>query len=129
LRRKPLRGSSGRKRISGKHGRRSRASPGEPGARGVVFVDVGAPSIFPLEHIPGAVNLDLATALSRESLSRLVGKEDEVVFSCYGKHCPYSTVACAKALTWGFTHVFYFAGGFPAWKAAGYPLESRAGGD
>jgi adenylate cyclase len=95
--------------------------------RGVVFADVRAASMFPLEHIPGAANLDVNTALSSESLSRLVGKNDEVVFSCYGKHCPYSTVACAKAVTWGFTRVYYFAGGFPAWKAAGYPVESGAG--
>jgi adenylate cyclase len=95
--------------------------------RGVVFIDVRAPSMFQLEHILGAANLDVNTALSSESLSRLVGKNDEVVFSCYGKHCPYSTIACAKAVTWGFTRVYYFAGGFPAWKAAGYAVESHAG--
>jgi 3-mercaptopyruvate sulfurtransferase SseA len=66
----------------------------------------------------------LTTGLSNESLSRLVGKDDEVVFSCVGKYCPYSAYACAKALLWGYTRVYYFAGGYPAWKEAGYPVET-----
>jgi rhodanese-related sulfurtransferase len=40
-----------------------------------------------------------------------------------GKYCPYSAYAAAKALAWGYTHVYRFAGGFPAWKDAGYPIE------
>jgi adenylate cyclase len=95
--------------------------------RGVVFVDVRAASAFGREHIPGAANLDLQIDLSKETLSRLVGKNDEVVFACYGKYCPYSAFACAKALTWGFTRVYCFAGGFPAWKEAGYPVEGSSG--
>ena len=39
-------------------------------------------------HIPGAFNLDVATELSRDSLSRIVGKDEEVVLSCHGKTCP-----------------------------------------
>ena len=95
-------------------------------ARDVVFVDVRNPVEFGLGHIPSARNLDLTTGLSKESLSRLVGKDDEVVFSCFGKYCPYSAYACAKAVIWGYTRVYYFAGGFPAWKEAGYPVEISA---
>ena len=69
------------------------------------------------------MNLDLSSGLSKEALSKVAAKDDEVVFSCFGKYCPYSAYACAKALLWGFTRVYYFAGGFPAWKAAGYPVE------
>ena len=29
----------------------------------------------------------------------------------------------AKAVSWGYKKVHYFAGGFPAWKEAGYPVE------
>jgi tetratricopeptide (TPR) repeat protein len=92
-------------------------------AQGVVFVDVRAAFWFRRGHIPNGINLDLNTELSKGSLSQFVGKDDEVVFSCHAKYCPYSAYASAKALLWGYTRVYYFAGGFPAWKDAGYPVE------
>ena len=92
--------------------------------RGVKFVDVRAAKDFAKGHIPRALNLDQATALSRDSLSRIVGKDEELVFSCHGKTCPDSAIASAKALIWGFKRVHYFAGGYPAWKEAGYPIEA-----
>ena len=53
-------------------------------------------------------------------------RANEIVFNCVGKYCPYSAYACAKAVIWGYTRVYYFAGGFPAWKDAGYPVETSS---
>ena len=92
--------------------------------QGAVFVDVREAPQFNRGHIPSAVNLELSSALSKESLLGVAAKDDEIVFSCVGKYCPFSAYACAKAKIWGFTQVNYFAGGFPAWKAAGYPVET-----
>ena len=92
--------------------------------RGVKFVDVRAAKDFATGFVPRAFNLDVATELSRDTLSRIVGKEEELVLSCHGKYCPDSALASAKAVTWGFKRVYYFAGGFPAWKEAGYPVEA-----
>ena len=91
--------------------------------RGAKFVDVRAAQGFASGHVPGAFNLAAGTDLSRETLSRIVGKDEEFVLSCHGKTCPDSAYASAKALIWGFKRVYYFAGGFPAWKEAGYPVE------
>jgi adenylate cyclase len=93
-------------------------------SRGAVFVDVRNADSFGAGHIPSAANLEMSNVLSKESLSRLVGPDDDVVFYCFGKYCPRSTYACAKALLWGFKRVHYFAGGFPAWKDAGYPVDT-----
>ena len=92
--------------------------------RGVKFVDVRAAKDFATGYVPRAFNLDVATELSRDTLSRIVGKEEEFVLSCHGKYCPDSALASAKAVTWGFKRVYYFASGFPAWKEAGYPVEA-----
>lgn len=92
--------------------------------RGVKFVDVRAAKDFARGHVPRAFNLDVATELSRDSLSRIVGKNERFVLSCHGKFCPDSAYASAKALIWGFKRVYYFAGGFPAWHEAGYPVEA-----
>jgi rhodanese-related sulfurtransferase len=63
--------------------------------------------------------------LSPKNLAAQIAKNDEVVFYCFGESCYRSAHACAKALTWGFKRVYYFAGGFPAWKKAGYLVESQ----
>jgi len=92
--------------------------------RRVKFVDVRPAKPFASSHVPGAFNLDVATELSRDSLSRIVSKNEELVLSCHGKTCPDSAYASAKALIWGFKRVYYFAAGFPAWEEAGYPVEA-----
>jgi rhodanese-related sulfurtransferase len=92
--------------------------------RGARFVDVRAARDFATGHIPGALNLDVAAELSRESLARIVGKDEELVLSCHGKTCPDSAYASAKAVIWGYQRVNYFGGGFPAWQEAGYPVET-----
>jgi len=79
--------------------------------------------VFTSGHVPGAFNLDVATEFSHDTLSRIVGKNEEVVLSCHGKTCTDSTYASAKAVLWGFKRVYYFSAGFPAWQEAGYPVE------
>jgi rhodanese-related sulfurtransferase len=69
------------------------------------------------------VNLSLVVDLSKESLAKVINKDDEVVIYCHGKYCPWSAYGSAKAVAWGYTRVHYFAGGFPAWQDAGYPVE------
>jgi rhodanese-related sulfurtransferase len=91
--------------------------------RGVSFVDVRSDEDWSLGYIPGAVHLDSDDAFGEESLSAAVAREQEVVIYCMGPRCLRSSEACAKAVSWGFTQVFYFREGFPAWKASGYPFE------
>ncbi len=95
--------------------------------RGAVVVDVRDAGSHGRGHIPGAFNLDLNIALTEESLMALVDKNDPVVFHCWGVSCNYSALACAKARLWGYKKVYYFAGGYPAWKDAGYPVETFTG--
>jgi rhodanese-related sulfurtransferase len=92
--------------------------------RGVVFIDTRSNGPYSRGHIPGAVNLYTSTKLTKENLSELVGPDDEVVFYCGGETCPLSPNASAKALVWGYSKVYYFAGGYPAWKYADYPVET-----
>ena len=93
---------------------------------GVLFIDVRAARDHSLGYIEGAKNLSLATALSKESLAKIASTDDEIVFYCHGKYCPYSAYAAAKAVEWGYKRVSRFAGGYPAWEEAGYPIERTA---
>jgi rhodanese-related sulfurtransferase/tetratricopeptide (TPR) repeat protein len=93
-------------------------------SQGSVFIDVRGPNNYSEGHIPSAVNLEMSSVLSNESLAKLIDKNDKVIFYCVGKYCPRSAYASAKAVLWGYSEVYYFAGGFPAWKNAGYPVET-----
>ncbi len=95
--------------------------------RGVLIVDVRDSGSYGLEHIAGAAHIDLVAELTKPALANVVGPGDEIIFACWGKYCPYSAYAAAKAVLWGYKKVYYFNGGFPAWKDAGYPTESSAG--
>ena len=90
---------------------------------GVAFVDTRALGLWALGRIPGAALLDLTSDFTEEKLADVVGRNDPVVIYCEGPKCLRSSQACAKAVEWGFTNIYYFRNGFPSWKAEGYPVE------
>jgi adenylate cyclase len=92
--------------------------------RGVPFVDVRKDPDWNSERIPGAVQLLLYADFSEFNLSRIGAKDDEVVVYAYGLHSGYSTTAIMRAITWGYEKIYFFRGGFPAWKAAGLPVDT-----
>jgi len=87
------------------------------------FVDLRKENMWNSGRIPGAIWLDFKMAFSAEALAAEVGKEEKVVFYCSGVRCPRSSKAATKAVKWGYSQVYYFRDGFPAWKNANYPVE------
>ncbi|MCB1802561.1 MAG: rhodanese-like domain-containing protein [Gammaproteobacteria bacterium] len=87
------------------------------------FVDTRKDSDFEAGRIPGAIHIELKKKFSEESLSAEVGKDEPVVFYCNGHSCLRSSEASKLAVGWGYTKVSYYRDGFPAWKAAGNPVE------
>ncbi len=91
---------------------------------GALFVDTRSASTgYPKAHIPGAIWLDYKTKLTKKNLAAVADNDTQIVFYCDGVYCYKSAYACAKAKTWGYTNVLYFAEGMPGWKQAGYPTE------
>ena len=91
--------------------------------RGAKFVDVRGPS-WNLGRIPGATHLFLKEQFSEASLVSVGRKDDEIVIYCMGPACLLSSKACAQAVSWGYEKIYYFRDGFPAWQAAGHPIET-----
>ena len=87
------------------------------------FVDLRKENMWNNGRIPGAIWLDFKKAFNAEALQGEVAKDEAVVFYCSGVRCPRSAKASEKALAWGYSKVYYFRSGFPAWKNAGYPIE------
>ena len=90
--------------------------------RNVIFIDVRSKQWFDEGHIPGAVNIPFGN-LNDDRLAKVVSKDQEVVFYCYGIQCELSNTASNRALIWGYQKVYLFQRGFPGWFAAGYPIE------
>ena len=91
--------------------------------QGALFVDVRLNKDWEAGRIPGALHMELNTALSEEALSTEIKKDEALVMYCNGVKCLRSSKACTKAVSWGFGKVYYFRGGMPVWRAAGYPVE------
>jgi rhodanese-related sulfurtransferase len=107
--------------------------------KGVVFIDTGSEALWKKGRVPDALNLpslrdvdDPTEKRFRETtLSEIVDKSEEVVFYWWAPGWYNSGVltwVAAKAVNWGYQKVYYFHGGTPAWKEAGYPIEKGEGG-
>lgn len=100
--------------------------------RGVLFIDQSREPAWREAHIPGAVHLPLARnyddpskpRLTQSTLRDVADPADEIVFYHYFDPEFNTPWGAAKARAWGYRNVYYFIGGAPAWKAAGYPIET-----
>lgn len=90
---------------------------------GVAFLDVRKDKDWDAGRVPDAIHIELKAKLSESSMGAEVKKDESVVVYCNGTSCLRSSKAAAMAVSWGYTKVYYFRNGFPAWKAAGYPVE------
>jgi len=91
--------------------------------KGAAFIDTRKDKDWNAGRIPDAIHLDVKKALSEDSLAKEVKKGEAVVMYCNGESCLRSSKGSAMAVSWGYSKVYYFRDGFPAWKAAGYPVE------
>lgn len=90
---------------------------------GALFLDVRSDKDWNAGRIPDAIHIELKQNLNADSMGAAVKKDEPVVIYCNGPKCMRSSVASEKAVGWGYTKVYYFREGYPAWKAAGYPVE------
>lgn len=89
----------------------------------VAFVDPRSDSDWDAGRIPGAIHLNIKTNFNKDSLAAEVSADEKVVMYCNGHSCLRSSDAAKMAVEWGYKQVYYFRDGFPAWQAAGYPVE------
>jgi rhodanese-related sulfurtransferase len=74
-------------------------------------------------HIEGAVQLVDADIIDEAVLAHILKSKDApVLFYCNGVKCGRAATASAKAVSWGYTNVYYYALGLMEWKERGLPL-------
>lgn len=91
--------------------------------QGAVFIDVRNPRFYAKGHIPGAIHFDFKHNFDESKLDGVAKKDQLIVIYCSGVKCSRSYRASAKALSWGFSKVHYFRGGFADWNKAGYVID------
>ncbi|MEW6679367.1 MAG: PhnD/SsuA/transferrin family substrate-binding protein, partial [Pseudomonadota bacterium] len=103
-------------------------------AQKVPLFDVRPQTHYREAHIPGAVNVtyqmnspkevDYDDSVDRFDVNRLPkDKNAPMIFQCNGAECWYSYKAARYMAKRGFTKVYWFRTGMPAWKAAGYAVQ------
>ncbi len=90
----------------------------------LVIIDARKENEYAKGHIEGAISL-LNTELDEEKLSiHVKDKQTPVLFYCNGIRCKRSTDATTKALSWGYSRVYWFRGGWVEWQQKKLP-EAR----
>ena len=93
------------------------------GTPGLVIIDARKQEEYSKGHIESAVSL-LDTSMTEEALASVVSsKETAVLFYCNGERCMRSTNAANKALSWGYSKVYWFRGGWVEWREKQMPVS------
>jgi rhodanese-related sulfurtransferase len=94
------------------------------GRPGVTFVDVRDPDRYDAGHLPGAVNLPFDAAVEMVAAHNLpFPANDQVVVYCDSEACQLSTLLASMLVRADCVRVGVLEGGWPAWHAAGLPIE------
>ena len=89
----------------------------------LTIVDNRAVADYEAGHIEGAVHLVDSDITNETVLARIVkSKNAPVLFYCNGVKCGRAANATTKAVSWGYTRVYYYALGMAQWKQRGLPL-------
>lgn len=106
-------------------------------AQGVPLFDVRPLAHYREARIPGAVNVpyqmnspkevDYDDSVDSFDVSKLPkDKNAPMIFQCNGAECWYSYKAARYMVKRGYTKVYWFRTGLPAWKGAGYAVQKGA---
>ncbi len=95
--------------------------------KAAVFVDARSSWPYQLGHVPGALHVppsEISAAFGAELAD--LSKDTVLVVYCSGTTCNLGSKLAQKlAEDMDFTRIYVFAGGFPQWEEAGYPVESE----
>ncbi len=102
---------------------------------GAVYIDTRTEPEFKAGRVPGArlvpyvekspKDADFDPGLDQFDLSKLPQERDAaLIFACNGAECWKSFKASHAALKAGYKRVYWFRGGFPAWRAASLKFDT-----
>jgi len=105
-------------------------------AKGIPVYDVRVEEEYHTAHVPGALSVPYKEGSAKEvgfdqaddqfALNKLPkDKNAPFMMYCDGTICWKSYKSAVMAIEAGWKNVYWFRGGFPEWKEAGLPVESK----
>lgn len=92
--------------------------------QGVVFLDARDSEEWEAGRVPGAYHFDVTLDSTNESnILDVVDKDQVLVTYCNSINCGKSGKLTKMMVSWGWTNIQYFRGGFAAWDQAELPYE------
>lgn len=93
--------------------------------QGVLCIDPRSNADWEAGRIPGALHMMTRSAsYNADTVLEHAGRYDAPIVSyCNAENCLRAADLARDLVSWGFTNVYYFRDGFPAWKNANYPYE------
>jgi rhodanese-related sulfurtransferase len=99
----------------------------DAGPAAAAIVDARGPSEYAEGHVQGAVNVPYDDVVAKPELLAPYKKLGKVIITyCSGGDCEESKDLAKAMIDAGIRKVLVFTDGYPAWKAAGYPIETGA---
>lgn len=91
----------------------------------LVIIDARKRTEYIKGHIEGAINI-LNTQMDEPTLDKVTASKDStLLFYCNGHRCMRSSDAVKKALSWGYTKIFWFRGGWKEWTDKRLPVVTE----
>jgi len=88
----------------------------------LVIIDSRKKTEYVKGHIEGSINI-LNTQLTANRMHKVLpDKSSQVLFYCNGSRCMRSSDATSKALSWGYSNVYWFRGGWKEWTRKKLPV-------
>jgi len=94
----------------------------------IIILDARIPEKYGTAHIPGAVNLPIASFdVSYEATAHLMTEGKSLVLYCIGEHCIDSSLLARELYKKGHREIFVYKGGIEEWQAMGLPVQTPEG--
>jgi len=89
----------------------------------LIIIDNRTRADYDIGHIESALPLVDSEITEEPVLARIVkSKDTPVLFYCNGVKCGRAANATMKAVSWGYSRVYYYALGLAEWNRRGLPL-------
>lgn len=93
--------------------------------QGAMFVDVRPQREWSWGHVQGAAHLDIDTRFAHLKTVD-IARDAPLVVYCDNDLSPRSAEAVRKAVSWGYSQVYFFRSGYFAWQLLDFPLDKSA---
>ena len=90
--------------------------------KGAKFLDVRPQGSISKGKIKNAIEMYVGH-MSPQKIMLFVKKDEPVVVYCNGQQCSLTPEAIILMKKWGYTKLFYYRDGYPAWKYYNLPTQ------